>query len=84
MRFFLYSQDKPTKSIIFKYPNIHYFEIVSMNVFIRLLLYISKLTLSQGQKYSRTIESLYEELVKEGILVQYPKVKVADYMGEYR
>ena len=32
----------------------------------------------------RTIESLYEELVKEGILVQYPKVKVADYMGEYR
>ncbi|KAL5266277.1 hypothetical protein ACHWQZ_G003637 [Mnemiopsis leidyi] len=31
----------------------------------------------------RTIESLYEELVKEGILVQYPKVKISDYMGEY-
>ena len=34
--------------------------------------------------FNRTIESLYEELVKEGILVQYPKVKIADYMGEYR
>lgn len=32
---------------------------------------------------SRTIESLYEELVKEGILVQYPKTPLKDYVGEY-
>eukprot|EP00111_Clytia_hemisphaerica_P004244 TCONS_00012119-protein len=31
----------------------------------------------------RTIESLYEELVKEGILVQYPKTPLKDYLGEY-
>lgn len=30
-----------------------------------------------------TIESLYEELVREGILVQYPKVQIKDYLGEY-
>lgn len=26
---------------------------------------------------------MYEELVKEGILVQFPKQKVQDYLGEY-
>merc|ERR1719494_802865 len=31
----------------------------------------------------RTIESLYEELVAEGILVQYPKISLQDYIGEY-
>jgi len=31
----------------------------------------------------RTLESLYEELVKEGILIQYPKVQIKDYLGEY-
>ncbi|XP_054426414.1 dynein regulatory complex protein 11 [Pteronotus mesoamericanus] len=31
----------------------------------------------------RTIESLYKELVEEGLLVQAPKVKLSDYIGEY-
>jgi len=31
----------------------------------------------------RTLDSLYEELLKEGILVQYPKVKLSEYLGEY-
>ena len=26
---------------------------------------------------------MYEELVKEGILVQYPKTPLKDYLGEY-
>jgi len=33
--------------------------------------------------FNRTIESLYEELVKEGIIIQYPKIKIKDYLGEY-
>ena len=32
---------------------------------------------------TRTLESLYEELVREGILTQYPKVQIKDYLGEY-
>lgn len=32
----------------------------------------------------RTIESLYEELVHEGILVRLPKTKLREYSGEYR
>jgi len=32
---------------------------------------------------SRTIESLYEELVSEGIIVRPPKVTLSDYVGEY-
>jgi len=31
----------------------------------------------------RTIESLYEELVSEGIIVRPSKVSLADYVGEY-
>jgi len=31
----------------------------------------------------RTIESLYEELVSEGIIVRPPKVTLSDYVGEY-
>lgn len=31
----------------------------------------------------RTIESLYEELVQEGIIVRCPKVRLSDYEGEY-
>ena len=31
----------------------------------------------------RTIESLYEELVSEGIIVRPPNVSLADYVGEY-
>jgi len=31
----------------------------------------------------RTIESLYEELVSEGIIVRPPKVSLSDYVGEY-
>ncbi|ELU03195.1 hypothetical protein CAPTEDRAFT_153643 [Capitella teleta] len=31
----------------------------------------------------RTIESLYEELVTEGIIVRHPKVTLTDYEGEY-
>lgn len=31
----------------------------------------------------RTIESLYEELVREGILIRYPKVQLHEYVGEY-
>ena len=32
----------------------------------------------------RTMESLYEELVHEGILVRAPKIRLRDYSGEYR
>lgn len=32
----------------------------------------------------RSIESLYEELAREGIIVRCPKTKLSDYMGEYR
>ena len=32
---------------------------------------------------SRTIESLYEELVSEGIIVRPPKLSLCDYVGEY-
>jgi len=31
----------------------------------------------------RTIESLYEELVTEGIIVRHPKVGLHEYEGEY-
>ena len=48
------------------------------------MLHVSVLLMTKIVTFNRTIESLYEELVKEGILVQYPKVKIADYMGEYR
>ena len=34
--------------------------------------------------YFRTIESLYEELVHEGILVRAPRIKLSEYTGEYR
>ena len=27
--------------------------------------------------------SLYKELVKAGILIQYPNVQIKDYLGEY-
>ena len=30
------------------------------------------------------MESLYEELVHEGILVRAPKIKLREYSGEYR
>ena len=30
------------------------------------------------------MESLYEELVHEGILVRAPKMKLREYFGEYR
>ena len=33
--------------------------------------------------YSRTIESLYEELVAEGIIVRARKYAMTDFMGEY-
>lgn len=33
--------------------------------------------------FNRTIESLYEELVTEGILVRPPKVQLRDFAGEY-
>ena len=32
----------------------------------------------------RTIESLYEELAQEGIVSRCPKVRLAEFMGEYR
>ncbi|XP_042534743.1 dynein regulatory complex protein 11 isoform X2 [Dipodomys spectabilis] len=31
----------------------------------------------------RTIESLYKELVEEGLLIRAPKVNLSDYIGEY-
>ena len=34
--------------------------------------------------FFRTIESLYEELVHEGILVRAPKTRLKEYAGEYR
>ena len=33
--------------------------------------------------FYRTIESLYEELVTEGIIVRCPKTILTDYEGEY-
>lgn len=32
----------------------------------------------------RAIESIYEELVHEGVVIKCPKVRLADYAGEYR
>ena len=34
--------------------------------------------------YFRTMESLYEELVHEGILVRAPRIRLSEYAGEYR
>ena len=34
--------------------------------------------------YYRTIEDLYAELVREGIIVRYPKTRLSDYVGEFR
>ena len=31
----------------------------------------------------RTIESLYEELVTEGIIVRHPKITLQEFEGEY-
>lgn len=31
----------------------------------------------------RTIESLYEELVSEGIIVRHPRIQMSEYAGEY-
>lgn len=31
----------------------------------------------------RTIESLYEELVQQGILIHYPQITLKDYVGDY-
>ena len=41
------------------------------------------LLISRSGSFCRTIESLYEELVVEGILVRPNKVSVSDYIGEY-
>ena len=35
------------------------------------------------QLFCRTIESLYEELVAEGILIRSPKTSLSDFEGEY-
>ena len=32
----------------------------------------------------RTIESLYEELAQEGIVSRCPKVRLTEFIGEYR
>lgn len=32
----------------------------------------------------RAVESIYEELVHEGVVIKCPKVRLADYAGEYR
>ena len=32
----------------------------------------------------RTIESLYEELAREGIIAKCPKTRLSDFVGEYR
>ena len=34
--------------------------------------------------YYSTIESLYEELVDEGILVRHPKIKMHEFVGDFR
>ena len=36
-----------------------------------------------GSMYFRTIESLYEELVMQGIIVRSPPIRLADFEGEY-
>ena len=33
---------------------------------------------------NRAIEDLYEELVRQGIIVQYPKTRLSAFTGEYR
>ena len=33
---------------------------------------------------NRTIEDLYSELVREGIIVKYPKTRLSEYIGEFR
>ncbi len=33
--------------------------------------------------YCRTIESLYEELITEGIIVRHPKTTLSEFEGEY-
>lgn len=33
---------------------------------------------------NRTIESLYEELVREGVIKKHPKVRLSDYIGDFR
>ena len=33
---------------------------------------------------NRTIEDLYSELVREGIIVKYPKMRLSEYVGEFR
>lgn len=30
------------------------------------------------------MEDLYTELVREGIIVRYPKTRLSEYVGEYR
>ena len=32
----------------------------------------------------RTIESLYEELAREGIIVKCPKTRLSEFVGDYR
>ncbi len=32
----------------------------------------------------RTIESLYEELAREGVIIRCPKVRLSEFMGDYR
>ena len=32
----------------------------------------------------RTIESLYEELAREGIIVRCPKIRLSEFVGDYR
>lgn len=34
--------------------------------------------------HNRTIEDLYEELVRQGIIVQYPKTRLSEFAGEFR
>ena len=32
----------------------------------------------------RTIESLYEELAREGVVMKCPKFQLSDYIGDFR
>ena len=34
--------------------------------------------------YCRPIESIFEELVHEGVIIKCPKVRLSEYVGEYR
>ena len=45
---------------------------------------MGRLALTITFTFFRTIESLYEELVHEGILVRAPKTRLKEYAGEYR